>query len=319
MSLVVVLGATGQQGGSVVSALLQNPLFRIRAVTRNPASASAKKLVEKGIEVVAANIEDEESLVRAFDGASAIFATTAFWDTFPKVGLEGASHEEAEQQKKIARSAAKISTLKHFVISSLPPANEVSNGKLSVLHFDSKHVAYKWMEKNLPELTAKTTRLWLGWYSSNMADYPLIKVTPIPMSETSVWIQPGKKDDVIPIGGNVQYNTGVMVEAILKSGPLAYGKIAILVTEYLTFEQALDSWKRATKKNAIYVPCTYEQYETLWGPYGTEIGSQYRWSEDHPNWHALFPGKVISHDELGVTGKLIGHEETLVSLKERLM
>lgn len=47
MSTVCVMGATGAQGGSVCAALLKDPSFKVRAITRNPDSASAKKLAEQ--------------------------------------------------------------------------------------------------------------------------------------------------------------------------------------------------------------------------------------------------------------------------------
>ena len=46
--LVTVFGATGQQGGSVLRALAGDPGFKVRAVTRNPASARAKALQALG-------------------------------------------------------------------------------------------------------------------------------------------------------------------------------------------------------------------------------------------------------------------------------
>lgn len=64
--LIVVIGATGTQGGSVVSALLENPSYRIRGVTRNASSEKAKALSAKGVEVVTADVNDIESLKKAF-------------------------------------------------------------------------------------------------------------------------------------------------------------------------------------------------------------------------------------------------------------
>lgn len=49
MSIITVLGATGSQGGSVCVALQGNPHWKVRAVTRNPASNASKKLLEKVI------------------------------------------------------------------------------------------------------------------------------------------------------------------------------------------------------------------------------------------------------------------------------
>lgn len=64
--LIVITGATGKQGGSVVNAFLRDPSFKIRAIARDPNSASALKLIDKGVEVVHGDIDDGQSLVQAF-------------------------------------------------------------------------------------------------------------------------------------------------------------------------------------------------------------------------------------------------------------
>lgn len=65
--IIAVIGATGQQGGSVVREFLSKPEWKVRGITRNPESGSAKGLVAQGVEVVSANLDDEESLVKAFE------------------------------------------------------------------------------------------------------------------------------------------------------------------------------------------------------------------------------------------------------------
>lgn len=76
----------------------------------------------------------------------------------------------------IARAASKTPTVEHYIMSTLPPASDVSGGKLKVPHFDHKQEAVKWVQSNLPELAKKTTQLWLGWYASNLAYFPSIKL-----------------------------------------------------------------------------------------------------------------------------------------------
>ncbi len=54
--IITIVGATGQQGGGVVEEILSNKeankLFKVRAVTRDKKKPSAKKLEERGCEVV---------------------------------------------------------------------------------------------------------------------------------------------------------------------------------------------------------------------------------------------------------------------------
>lgn len=46
--VITVFGATGGQGGGVVDALLTDPAFKVRAVTRNVNSDKAQKLKARG-------------------------------------------------------------------------------------------------------------------------------------------------------------------------------------------------------------------------------------------------------------------------------
>ena len=56
-STIVVFGATGKQGGSVVKSILADSnaaaQFHVKAVTRDPTKGSAKALASLGAEVVA--------------------------------------------------------------------------------------------------------------------------------------------------------------------------------------------------------------------------------------------------------------------------
>ena len=128
---------------------------------------------------MAANVNDEGSLAHAFAGATAIFAITAYWESIMTLGRDGAGEEEVQQQKNMARAAASTPTLKHYVLSSLPPCSKMSSGKYEVPHFDYKEVALDWMKEGLPELVAKTTLFWPGFYASNFAFFPVLKMVPV--------------------------------------------------------------------------------------------------------------------------------------------
>ena len=79
--IIAVAGATGAQGGGVVRAILNDPAggFAARALTRDPSSEKARELAAAGAEVVAADVDDEKSLERAFAGAHGAFCVTFFW------------------------------------------------------------------------------------------------------------------------------------------------------------------------------------------------------------------------------------------------
>ena len=77
---------------------------------------------------------------------------------------------------KIATAASKTASLKHYVWSSLPGGEKTSGGKFSVPHCDSKATIDEYIFDKLPELAKKTTFLWVGYYASNLAYFPLCKV-----------------------------------------------------------------------------------------------------------------------------------------------
>ena len=79
--IIAVVGATGAQGGGLVRAILEDPNggFAVRAVTRDVNTDKATALAKLGAEVVAADIDDAESLQRAFEGAYGAFCVTLFW------------------------------------------------------------------------------------------------------------------------------------------------------------------------------------------------------------------------------------------------
>ena len=86
--IVVVFGATGNQGGSVVDSILNDPKtaaeYKIRGITRDTSSQKAKALEAKGVECVAADINNGDQIKAAFQGAYAVFAVTNYWEKMDK-------------------------------------------------------------------------------------------------------------------------------------------------------------------------------------------------------------------------------------------
>ena len=70
--IIAVLGATGAQGGGLARSILDDPSgqFSLRAITRNANSDNAKGLSAAGAEVVSADMDDVDSLKKAFDSGN---------------------------------------------------------------------------------------------------------------------------------------------------------------------------------------------------------------------------------------------------------
>jgi uncharacterized protein YbjT (DUF2867 family) len=121
---VLVTGATGQQGGSVARRLLEKG-HRVRALTRNPESPAARDLKSLGAEPIAGNFDDPSSLVRAAEGADAVFAMST---PFEK-GIDS----EVRDGIAIA-DAAKTAGVRQLVYTSVCDADRHTG----IPHFDSK-------------------------------------------------------------------------------------------------------------------------------------------------------------------------------------
>ena len=182
--LIVVIGATGNQGGSVVQTFLELAEWKIRGLTRNVGSSSAKTLQLKGVEMVSADLDDVTSLEAAFRGASVIFAVTDFWTGFrnpansSKVApgqtlLEWAHDYELQQGKNIFEAASGVKGLERLIFSALSYATKWSKGKTPhVYHFDSEARAVEYAQTQYTELMKKTSLIQIGMYLTNMLLMP---------------------------------------------------------------------------------------------------------------------------------------------------
>lgn len=178
--LLTIVGATGTQGSSVVDAMLSlKPEWSLRALTRNPESEAAQNLHSKGVQIVGADLDDAASLEAAFRDTHAIFAVTDFFAPFAQTGLDIETSKEIEWTRclNIINAASKTDALEHFIWSTLPPAARNSRdraaGAFHIAHFESKNRADDRI-RSMPELLAKTTFVWVGWYAGNF-QYPIFK------------------------------------------------------------------------------------------------------------------------------------------------
>src|SRR5262245_23131641 len=127
--LVLVTGATGRQGGSVIRHMHPKG-WKLRALTRDPNSRADQELVRKGIEVVKADLENPVTLELATRGVYGIYSVQDFW----AVGAK----REVQQGKNMADAARKAG-VEQFVYSSVGGAERNSG---------IDHWASKWEVEN---------------------------------------------------------------------------------------------------------------------------------------------------------------------------
>ena len=161
-----------RRAAGCVDAILSDPNggFAARAITRDPTKDKAKALAAKGAEVVKADLDDVESLKKAFAGAYGVYAVTNFWEHF--------SGEKEKAQAKNIADAAKAAGVKHVIWSTLEDTRKLMTAddkrmpmlqeKYRVPHFDAKAEADAYFA-GLPATFLVTSFYWDNLYMFGLA------------------------------------------------------------------------------------------------------------------------------------------------------
>ncbi|KAL1585775.1 hypothetical protein WHR41_04969 [Cladosporium halotolerans] len=256
---IVVLGATGNQGGSVVETFLQAGQWSIRGVTRNPNSEKALKLASRGVAVVTADLNDGNSLDAAFADAHAIFIVSDFWGIYgdPANATKPAQGEtlnlwaartEKQQLVNAIDAASKVPSLERLVLSSLPNCSKWSREKYThVYHFDFKAQAAEYAQQAYPNLWAKTSVFQPGWFLGNYLSNPLVQ--PRRENDVVVFASSVKGDLKLPLIAPDE-DSGPLVKALLEDSP---GKNLIAYRQWMSLEEMVEIFAKVTGLSAQYV------------------------------------------------------------------
>lgn len=128
---ILVLGATGNQGGAVANKLLADG-WSVSAISRRPDQRAAQELQKKGVTVVKANMDDRQSLLEAMQGVYGVYSVQPLYSKDP---------EREIQHGKTVADVAKQVGVSHFVYSSVGGAERDSG----VPHFETKWQVEKYV------------------------------------------------------------------------------------------------------------------------------------------------------------------------------
>jgi uncharacterized protein YbjT (DUF2867 family) len=273
--IIVVMGATGAQGGGLVRAILRDKAgpFAARAVTRNPGSDKARALAGLGAEVVAADADDPKSLDPAFAGAYGAYCVTNFWEHF--------SGERETAQARALAEAAKRAGLQHVVWSTLEDTRKTVplsddrmptlKGKYKVPHFDAKGES----DHFFTDLGLRTTFSLPSFYWENLISFGA-GPKPGPDGTLAITFPLGDKK----MAGIGAEDIGKCVLGMFKGGDTYIGKRVGLAGEHLTCHEMAAKLTRALGREVRYNAVTPEQYRSFGFPGADDLGNMFQFYRD---------------------------------------
>ncbi|KAF7504824.1 hypothetical protein GJ744_001690 [Endocarpon pusillum] len=258
--LLTVFGATGNQGGSVIANVLSNPQlsseYKLRGITRDPSKPNAKKLTEKGVEMVSADMNDTDALRKAISGSSAVFCVTNYWETMSK-------ETEVKQGQNVA-DVSKEAGVKHLIWSSLPHATKLTNGELShIEHFDGKAEIEEYIEsiKGGSDMVASYWRP--GFFMSNIKGM----IQPDQSTGVATWKMPFNAEKTQVGLLDVVADTGKFVAGLLLADAKSVDGFQVNgVSEWMTPKQIVDTISETAGTKVEFQEVSGDEYESYLPP-----------------------------------------------------
>jgi len=270
--IIAVVGATRAQGGGLVRAMLADPAsgFRARAITRKANGDKAMELRKLGAEVVEADLDNEASLAKAFEGAYGAYCVTNYWEHFTPA-------KEVSQARNMA-AAAKSAKLQHAIWSTLEdtrkrvplsdPRMPTLMEKYKVPHFDAKAEA----DAVFAAAGVPTTYLLTAFYWDNFIYFGL---------------GPKKGPDgkfllTLPMGsaklsGIAAEDIGKCAYGIFKQGKQWIGKRVGIAGDHVTVAEMAADMSRALGKEIAYNKVSPEVFRGFGFPGADDLGNMFQY------------------------------------------
>jgi len=249
-----------------------------RGVTRKPDSDKAKALASQGVQMVAADLDDEESLEQAFAGASAAFCVTNYWEHF-------SPERELAQAGNMAK-AAKAAGLEHVIWSTLEDTRKwiplddnrmpTLMGKYKVPHFDAKGEA----DQLFKDAGVPTTFLLTSFYWENLIYFGL---GPKPGPDGTLTIAYDLDDKKMP--SIAVEDIGKCAHAIFKRGGEFIGKTVGIAGGHLSGGEMAAGLTKALGREVRYNAVTPEVYRSFGFPGADDVGNMFQFKRDFNDYY----------------------------------
>ncbi|CAF1219582.1 unnamed protein product [Rotaria sp. Silwood1] len=244
--LIVVVGADGRQGSSVIEALLEySDHWHIRGITEDLTSTNSQELIRRGVHMVKCNINNREECCLAFTGTYGVFAITNYWNA-----TVGGEYEQACNLIE----AARVVNVQHFIASGLPDTAAVEKNQFDLpLHSISKTQLENYIRRLPSDSTfAHVTFIHVGFYYQNFITFF------VPYAENIEFRYPVFSYGRIPLYD--VHDTGKIVRECFEH-PERWGhrQTVPIVAEQLTMDEICETIREVSGKDIHFVPLSYDE------------------------------------------------------------
>jgi len=252
---IVVLGATGRQGGQVVRHLVKEG-WQVRALTRNPDGKKAAALKPLGVEVVRADMNDKSSLESAFRNAYGVYNMQA--------PVSGQIEVEIRHGRNVAE-AAKKAGIQHIVYGSAG----LGNIKTGIEQWDAKI-----------EVTKAMNDLELPLTILRPVAFMELMVDPSYYPNASTWfIWPKLTGPDYKIAWISVQDVGVIAATAFANPEKYIGKELALVADVKSLAECREIYRQVTGKYPSRFPMPMFLFEKF---VGKDIPNMWRWLRKNP-------------------------------------
>lgn len=273
--VIAVTGATGSQGSGLVRAILNDPAggFSVRVLTRHIDSEKSREFAKRGAELVVADVDNPESMRRAFDGAYGAYCVTFFWDHF--------SVEREMANAKSMAEAAKSAGLQHVIWSTLEDTRKwvpleddrmpTLQGNYKVPHFDGKGASnHFFTDADLPVTFLLTSFYWDNFIHFGMG--------PKRGPDGTLAITFPMDDKKLP--GIAAEDIGKCAYAIFRNGDRYIRQRVGIAGEHLTGAQMAAIFSDVLGETVRYNNVPPEVYRSFGFPGADDLGNMFQFKRD---------------------------------------
>jgi uncharacterized protein YbjT (DUF2867 family) len=261
---ILVVGATGAQGGSVARHLLRAGNCRVRCLTRHPNSPAAQEFAQLGAELVEGDLGNPASLRAALRGCDGAFGVTNYWEHFEREYDHGRNFVDA----------LGATGIQHAVLSTLPHAKLLSGGRLAVPHLDTKgHIEEYARGASLP-----ATYVHVAFYYENF----LKRFPPRHQADGSYVF--GFPQGSAPLGAVAAEDVGGVVAAIFAESFWYRDKVVGIVGDDLRCDDYAEIMHRVLGRSFRYRYVAHDAFAALGFPGARDLADMFEFNRNYvPN------------------------------------